>query len=135
MTQQPPGVDVNLFYDRDGIPIDGRTFERLHRDRSYCRVLRTTVTSAADPAKTFDVSTVWLGVDHSFGDGVPLLFETMVFGDGALDHACRRYMTEATARAGHVEEVTIVASSLDDPVVMDAEPDTGIKFFYPQEED
>jgi hypothetical protein len=28
------------------------------------------------------VSTVFLGVDHSFGDGPPVLFETMIFGDG-----------------------------------------------------
>lgn len=26
------------------------------------------------------VSTVFLGLDHSFGDGEPLLFETMIFG-------------------------------------------------------
>ena len=35
-----------------------------------------------------EVSTVFLGLDHSFGGGVPLLFETMVFGgkmDGELD--------------------------------------------------
>jgi len=29
----------------------------------------------------YEVSTVFLGLDHSFGDGPPLLFETMVFGD------------------------------------------------------
>ncbi|MGI9403000.1 MAG: hypothetical protein ACR2OF_00635 [Hyphomicrobium sp.] len=27
-----------------------------------------------------NVSTVFLGLDHSFGDGPPLLFETMIFG-------------------------------------------------------
>lgn len=30
------------------------------------------------------VSTVFLGLDHSFGDGPPVLFETMIFG-GPLD--------------------------------------------------
>lgn len=29
---------------------------------------------------TVRVSTVFLGLDHQFGDGPPLLFETMVFG-------------------------------------------------------
>ena len=29
---------------------------------------------------TVTVSTVFLGVDHSFGDGSPMLFETMIFG-------------------------------------------------------
>lgn len=30
------------------------------------------------------VSTVFLGIDHSFGDGPPVLWETMIFG-GPLD--------------------------------------------------
>lgn len=29
------------------------------------------------------VSTVFLGIDHQFGDGRPLLFETMVFKNGS----------------------------------------------------
>lgn len=29
---------------------------------------------------TMHVSTVFLGIDHSFGGGPPLLFETMIFG-------------------------------------------------------
>jgi len=49
------------------------------------------------------VSTVWLGLDHSFGSGPPLIFETMVFQNrsdmGDLD--CERYSTEAEAIAGH----------------------------------
>jgi len=28
------------------------------------------------------ISTIFLGIDHSFGDKVPLLFETMIFGRG-----------------------------------------------------
>ena len=31
------------------------------------------------------VSTVFLGLDHQWGDGPPLLFETMVFHDGEGD--------------------------------------------------
>lgn len=31
------------------------------------------------------VSTVFLGLDHSFGDGPPIFWETMVFGDGSFD--------------------------------------------------
>jgi hypothetical protein len=27
------------------------------------------------------VSTVFIGLDHQFGDGDPLIFETMIFGD------------------------------------------------------
>jgi hypothetical protein len=31
------------------------------------------------------VSTVFLGLDHNFGDGPPVLWETMVFGDDQMD--------------------------------------------------
>ena len=36
-----------------------------------------------------EVSTVFLGIDHSFGEGPPVLWETMVFG-GRLDGEQRR---------------------------------------------
>ena len=32
--------------------------------------------------KPVEVSTVFLGLDHNFGDGPPVLFETMTFGEG-----------------------------------------------------
>ncbi|MEK7705091.1 MAG: hypothetical protein AAB426_09045 [Myxococcota bacterium] len=58
-----------------------------------------------DIADGVHVSTVFLCVDHSFGDvGPPLLFETMVFG-GALDEHCERYATMAEAVAGHARIV------------------------------
>lgn len=47
-----------------------------------------------------EVSTVFLGLDHSLGGGVPMLFETMVFG-GAHDQECTRYATWDGAAAGH----------------------------------
>lgn len=48
-----------------------------------------------------EVSTVFLGLDHRFGQaGPPLLFETMVFG-GLLDQEQHRYATIIEARAGH----------------------------------
>jgi hypothetical protein len=46
------------------------------------------------------VSTVFLGLDHSWGDGPPILWESMVFG-GPLDREQRRYATRAEADAGH----------------------------------
>ena len=46
------------------------------------------------------VSTVFLGLDHSFGEGPPLLFETMVFG-GDMDQEEDRYTTYDQAEAGH----------------------------------
>jgi hypothetical protein len=51
------------------------------------------------------VSTVFLGLDHSFGKGPPILFETMVFtdGDGGADE--RRCSTWAEAETQHREVV------------------------------
>jgi hypothetical protein len=53
------------------------------------------------------VSTVFLGLDHSFGRGRPLLFETMAFSapDNYRDLICRRYPTWADAERGHYEVV------------------------------
>jgi hypothetical protein len=49
-----------------------------------------------------EVSTVFLGLDHQWGIGPPLLFETMVFALGSsLDQRCERYATWADAVAGH----------------------------------
>ena len=47
-----------------------------------------------------DVSTVFLAMDHSFGEGPPVLWETMVFG-GPLDQEQARYSSKADALAGH----------------------------------
>lgn len=46
------------------------------------------------------VSTVFLGIDHGFGDGPPILFETMIFG-GDFDGEQRRYSTATEALAFH----------------------------------
>lgn len=51
-----------------------------------------------------EVSTVFLGIDHSFGHGRPLLWETMVFG-GSLDKEMYRYETRQQAMKGHEEMV------------------------------
>jgi hypothetical protein len=41
-------------------------------------------------AEDIEVSTVFLGIDHNFfGDGPPLIFETMVFRDGLGDEMMR----------------------------------------------
>lgn len=46
------------------------------------------------------VSTVFLGLDHSFGGAVPILYETMIFG-GPHDGYQERYATRDDAEAGH----------------------------------
>lgn len=46
------------------------------------------------------VSTVFLGLDHAFGGGSPILFETIVF-DGSGDDQMERYHTWDEAEEGH----------------------------------
>jgi hypothetical protein len=52
------------------------------------------------------VSTIFLGLDHSFFKGPPLLFETMArIGDRWAEEVMRRYSTYDEALAGHNELV------------------------------
>ena len=52
------------------------------------------------------VSTVWLGLDHSFGDGPPLIYETMVFPPHSYDDLkCDRYPSRKAATIGHTTAV------------------------------
>jgi hypothetical protein len=46
------------------------------------------------------VSTVFLGIDHGFHGGNPVLWETMMFG-GDYDLACDRYRSRKDAIVGH----------------------------------
>lgn len=52
------------------------------------------------------ISTVFLGLDHSFGNGPPLLFETMIFGPEDSDYQTR-CSTWAEAERQHAEAVEI----------------------------
>lgn len=91
------------YYDRQGRPLDLGSWSQLLTDEDYKIVARSVVNGYA-------VSTVWLGLDHQFGQGSPLIFETMVFATEALEDAgiCERYSTEDEARAGHDEIVTLL---------------------------
>lgn len=115
------------WYDKSGAPIDMKTAGGLLADNGYKRVGLTEIASR-DGSTVHRVSTVWLGLDHSYGDGPPLLFETMVFGESDWsDQDCKRYSTEAEARTGHAETVTLVAATVPDEIVtdLDAWPQIG----------
>lgn len=47
-----------------------------------------------------EVSTVFLGINHQFGCGAPILFETMIFG-GDHDEYQERYYTWEESEVGH----------------------------------
>lgn len=75
------------------------------------------------------VSTVFLGIDHQFGNGPPLLFETMIFNhDGKADtpwreHYCERYTTYLQAHEGHWKAVGHLREALGLPA--EEEQDVG----------
>ncbi len=71
----------------------------LKQDR---KIGRTTVNDK------YLVSTVFLGIDHSWGNGPPVLFETMVFDrekQTGEDLDCERYCTYDEAEEGHKKMV------------------------------
>ena len=55
------------------------------------------------------LSTVFLGLDHSFGRGPPLLYETMIFG-GEHDQEQWRYSTHEEAIEGHAKARALVGA-------------------------
>ena len=57
------------------------------------------------------VSTVFLGLDHAFGGGLPVLWETMIF-KGPHDGYQARYTSRADAIRGHEAALALVRSAV-----------------------
>lgn len=107
------------YYDRDGEEIDSLTWIRLIQS-PYQHVALASIVDLSAPESAYEVSTVWLGMDHGFLDtGPPIIFETMIFGEGDLDTTCRRYATEEQALHGHQQMIDIVRAAMIDPLVTD----------------
>lgn len=90
-------------YDRTGRPISAKDAAGLFREDRHV---------GSDHVGDYWISTVHLVVNHRLGDGPPLIFETMVFFQGAggswLDEYTERYSTEEQARNGHEHVVGMV---------------------------
>jgi hypothetical protein len=56
-----------------------------------------------------EISTVFIGLDHQFGDGPPLIFETMVFG-GTRDGDMVRCTTWEQAEDNHATAIEFTAT-------------------------
>ena len=85
-------------YDRQGCSVSSEEYLRLRTDPDYWKVAQTRV-------RGWLISTVWLGMNHSWTPGaMPLIFETMVFPpESSYEEYCVRYATEEAALAGHQE--------------------------------
>src|SRR5690348_11829956 len=86
-------------YDKNGKPLSLMAWATLLEDRDYKRV-------ASSQIGQYLISTVWLGLNHNYDGGKPLIFETMVFGPDDEEYT-ERYSTEAEALAGHKRAVKI----------------------------
>lgn len=95
------------YYDRLGNHLSLMEWARRLENRRYATVALTRLGDVV-------VSTVWLGINHNWSEGPPIIFETMVFG-GKHDQEQYRYTTESMAMSGHQAVVAeIMKESQDD---------------------
>ena len=90
------------FYGLDGQPITMEEWGDLAKSGERI-IEQTTLPNGAW------VSTVHLGIDHGWGEGPPIIFESMVFAraeDVSDDLDQQRYATLEEARSGHALLVT-----------------------------
>jgi len=84
-----------MYYNKEGKEISLQDYAKLFEDWNYKRVKVSKVYNWA-------ISTVWLGLDHSYGENnKPLIFETMVFNEIGDSVDCQRYATLEEAQKGH----------------------------------
>ncbi len=91
---------MSEYYILDGktaVPVADGVVWAEQFDRSTRCVART-------ETPHYTVSTVFLGMNHAYDDGPPMLFETMVFG-GPLEGAMERCSTWDEAEAQHAAMV------------------------------
>lgn len=126
----PPGFDPfwdkkeGRYFDRRGNSLSFREWTMLFEMRESYRIVKQ------EYIGNYWISTVWLGLNHNYGFGPPLIFETMVFNHSmprpprfpeteygtdefdqwledypeqtsASDLDCERYATEEQATKGH----------------------------------
>jgi len=86
------------YYDMDGQPIEGGTLAWAELfENSAGRIIGQHRTLYGEK-----LSTVWLGLNHNWGDGPPLIFETMLFAPDP-DNIRRRSIRALAADAVSLE--------------------------------
>jgi hypothetical protein len=84
---------MDLYFDRQGAPISLEQWSALMEGDRHVGL--------TDLGTQGTVSTVYLGLNYSLGDGPPQIFETVMLG-GPMDAlVLARYSTEEQAIAGH----------------------------------
>lgn len=94
---------MSLYFDMDGNPITMEEWADLDANNRSL---------AADEVDGYMVSTAFLGLNHNFGSGDPLIFETMVFAQHGdlleLDQMQWRYSTKNAALKGHAKVIDMI---------------------------
>lgn len=98
------GIFINRVVDDSDVSLTewGEAFEKYGEDRIIGS------NEMENGELSIRISTVFIGLDHSFGSGSPLWFETMIFGfpEDHYDHEyTARYETWKEARSGHRAQV------------------------------
>ena len=106
----------NMYFDligREIVEVDSLMQSTAFNDDKKRRVGFNTVDGR-------DISTVFLGINHQYGNGAPLLFETIVFdnrggeNENSGDEYCERYSTYDEAESGHAKVVQWVKDGCPD---------------------
>lgn len=97
-------IEVPFWYRRDGTPYPDNDDGLMQAERDLGDIKKRIVARDELPNGVI-VSTVWLVLNHGYGSGRPLIFETMLFIQSKRKmHAIGeqwRYSTEEEAKLGH----------------------------------
>jgi hypothetical protein len=100
-------LESTMYYDMDGKPYTGKTMDEI--TMKWCKDFEAIkARKVGDTRLMFGlvhISTVWLGLNHSWGGGKPQTFETMIFVGGWGEYYCCRYSTKDEALRGHEDAV------------------------------
>jgi hypothetical protein len=96
---------INKF-DRDGKPISLSNWTAKLENDHYRQVAWTEVGD-------YRVSTIWLGLDYSFGGNNPLIFETVVFDGYSKNIFQFRHSTEEEALEGHARVIAQLEANVE----------------------
>jgi hypothetical protein len=100
------------YWAKDGTPMSMAEWCEKFEDNEYRRV-------GLYQSWLLDVSTVWLGMDHSFNSDPkhkPIIFETMVFpklSPRGCEIYCQRYATLQEAEDGHKYAIRLYKNRID----------------------
>ena len=102
------------YFAPDGSPMEqlewAEMFEKRHEDMAPESWWRKHTVLDDDEVR---VSTVWLGLNHRWGEGPPLIWETMIFG-GPHSEDQWRYSTKERAFDEH-ERIVAALRAGEDP--------------------